>query len=198
MHIYSILSTCNPPNHIDIHMIGFKEQIPIGQGHVVDMDELEDKWTKYGYLLFSYGGLVGDTTIYYIMVPESSLPSTQWVQLNENDNSLDTYSKSFMILLKKRFLQRLCTRKIIKEYKQEAKRRVAHTNKECELEILLTMLERAMPMKKGEEIYWFRDYEQALLEVAIAETKKELEYNIRSEAKPFISSIEEIMNKQCC
>jgi hypothetical protein len=204
MHLYSFVSSHDQPHkiikHYNIggHLIDFKEHITIGQGYVVDMDELEEKWTKHGYLLFSYDGLVGGATMYYIMVLETSLSSTQWVRLNEHDNSLDNYSKPFMILLKKRFLQRLRTRKIIKEYKQEARRRVDNTNKEYEEQILLTMLERVMPMKKGEEIYWFRDYEQALLEVAIEETKKALDCKVRSEAETFTSSIEEIMNKQCC
>ena len=204
MHLYSFISSNDQPHtmikyyNVGGHLIDFKEHITIGQGYVVDMDELEEKWTKYGYLLFSYDGLVGGATMYYIMVLEPSLSSTQWVRLNEHDNSLDNYSKPFMILLKKRFLQRLRTRKIIKEYKQEAKRRVEHTNKADELEILLTMLERVMPMKKGEEIYWFRDYEQTLLEVAIEETKHTLEYKIRPAAEFCTQSIEEIVNKQCC
>lgn len=205
MYIHSIVSTCGQPYYVGSDMIDFKEQIPIGQGHVVDMDELEEKWAKNGYLLFSYDGLLGTPIIYYIMVQVPTLSSKQWVKFNENDNSFDIYSKPFIVLLKDRFLQRLRTRKIIKEYKKEAKRRVEHTNKECELEVLLTMLKRVMPMKKGEEIYWFRDYEQALLEVAIEETKQALEYKIIQENKgymkateSFTHTVEEIVNKQCC
>ena len=209
MHFYSILSSkfIGRSCTVGLYVIDTMEQVPIGQNHVVDMDLLEQKWTKCGYLLFYYEGLTNTNekvSMYFIMV-STPLPSTHWFQLIENndhlDNTLELYAKPFLFLLKKRFTQRLSTRKIIKEYKQEAKRRAANSMKECEEEILLTMLERVMPIKKGEEIYWFRDYEQALLEVAMEETKEALEYKFRPGNEGFDAAKEsfmELLNKQSC
>ena len=107
-------------------------------------------------------------------------------------------------------MQRLRTRKIIKEYKQESTRRAkdAVIPKESEEEILLTLLERVLPTKKGEEIYWFRDYEHALLEATIEETKQAIKLRFRpgncikvDESITHLEvahTIEEIVNKQCC
>lgn len=192
---------------MNLYVVDLMEQVLIGQNHVVDIDVLEQKWTKCGYLLFSYEGLT-DTkkeTLYFVMVSMPTPPSAHWFQLIENndylDSTLEPYAKPFLFLLKKRFRQRLSTRKIIKEYKQEAKRRATNSMKECEEEILLTMLERVMPMKKGEEIYWFRDYEQALLEKAIEETKEALEYKFRPGNEGFDAAKEsfmDILQKQSC
>jgi hypothetical protein len=178
------------------------------------MDVLEEKYMRCGYLLFSYEGLTEtyeNVKIYILMVSIPCL-SSDWFRFDEHntrrDSVIEALAKPFLFLLKKRFVQRLSTRKIIKEYKQEAKRRVTNgitSSKECEEEILLSLLERVMPMKKGEEIYWFRDYEYALLEAAIKETKQAIEVRFRPGNKGFMEAeesfahtIEEIVNKQYC
>ena len=191
------------------------EDIPIGEGYVMDLDAMEEKWFKHGFLLFSYQydvplDISVDNTVYYIISSLSDLSQIplQWYELevhNGNDTYTDSLTRPFLFLFKKRFMQRLRTRKIIKEYRQEAKRRSIMSSKDCEEEILLTMLERVMPIKKGEEIYWFRDYEQTLLEEAIEETKKILEYKFRpgnegflEAAHSFEHSVAELLMKQSC
>jgi len=187
------------------------ECISIGKEHVMDMDSIEEKWSKYGYLLFSFEhdvyrpDISVDNMVYYIMIPfsdHSQLP-TQWRQVHEHDQYIhhaiyiDQLTRPFLFLFKKRLEQRLRTRKIIKEYKQEAKRRYMDFARDCEEEILLTLLERVMPIKRGEEIYWLRDYEQSLLEKAIEETKQSIEYKFRPE-NSIAGSIEKITQLQHC
>jgi hypothetical protein len=138
----------------------------------------------------------------------SQLP-TQWRQVHEHELHhniyIDQLTRPFLFLFKKRLEQRLRTRKIIKEYKQEAKRRYMDFARDCEEEILLTLLERVMPIKRGEEIYWLRDYEQSLLEKAIEETKQAIEYKFQPEndgyklaENSFAGSIERITQLQHC
>jgi len=179
--------------------MAFSSYVPIGQDHVMDMDTVEQTWTRYGYLIFYHCFEEEDTT-YYILIPTQHNTPPCW---NAVDSTDPLYS--FFFLFEKRLLQRLRTRKIIKEYKREAVRRAADASNECEEEILVTMLERVMTMKKGEELYWFRDYEQALLEKEMKELHDTIEYKFRpgnvgfmGASESFTDSIHEIVNKQHC
>ena len=181
-----------------MHLMAFSSYIPIGQDHVMDMDTVEQTWMKYGYLLFYHCS--EEEATYYILLSTQHNTPLSWNEVDATDSL-----KSFFFLFEKRLLQRLRTRKIIKEYKREAKRRAADVTSECEEEILLSMLERIMTMKKGEELYWFRDYEQALLESAIKEMQHAIEYKFRpgnvgymKASESFSDSIQDIVNMQHC
>jgi hypothetical protein len=170
--------------------------ISIGQDHVMDIDTVEHTWLNYGYLLFFYD----EEPTYYILLPTNVNIPLFWNEIDSADPLT-----AFYFLFEKRFLQRLRTRKIIKEYKQEAARRVSDSSSDSKEDILLGMLERIMTMKKGEELYWFRDYDQALLEKEIKELHDTIEYKFRpgnegfmKASESFTDSIQEIVNKQHC
>jgi len=192
----------------------------IGQGHVVDMDDLEEKWTAHGGLLFSMD-VIGES-VYYILLARP-FHHEQWLHIDSQptsqDSDADRHARPFLFLLEKRLQQRLRTRKIIKDYACEAKRRINSSQASptsTEKEILLSLLERVMPQKKGEELYWFRDYEYALLKEAIDEIKRDMNRtethlvpcntpsanpcNMPS-ANPCNmpwNSLEEMLSRQCC
>ena len=181
-----------------MYLMASSYSIPIGQDHVMDMDKVEQTWMTYGYLLFHHCS--EEETTYYILISTQHNIPPSWNEVDATDSL-----KSFFFLFEKRLLQRLRTRKIIKEYKREAKRRAADVTNECEEEILLSMLERIMTMKKGEELYWFRDYEQTLLEAAMKEMQHAIEYKFRpgnvgfrKASESFSESIQDIVNKQHC
>lgn len=164
--------------------------IEIGPDHVVDIDDVEKKWQD-GSVLFSIeytSPITGTETVYYVMMPKQNKVRMYLDPNNtELDTQIDNIARPFLFLLEKRLQQRLRTRKIIKDYTNEAKRRSSKPSQENE--ILLGLLERAMPKKKGEEIYWFRDYEYALLAEAIKKTKQEI---------TTVMTIKDILNKQYC
>ena len=175
--------------------------IYIGEEYPVDMDNIEHSWSLFGCIVFVYPY---DSTRhdYYIMTPTNQNTPWFWKELCEEET--DTM-RIFFSLLEKRFHQRLRTRKIIKEYTDEAKRRASNNSKETEEEILISLLERAIKMKKGEEIFWYRDYEYALLEEAIKITQSELEYKFRpgnsgyeKAYESFTHTIEDIINRHSC
>jgi len=179
--------------HEAIHDVHVSERVrltpenclPFGCLHPVDIDQMETLWNTHGHLLLYYTWVSPKSStaknVYYLIV-ESPLPQTNTYYevvepVTHHDTAEEQMTGPFLFLFMKRFSQRLRTRKIIKDYVKEAQRRAIHEGHSHSYTIQLSLLERAMNvhMEKGEELYWFREYERGLLESALQDTKWALE-----------------------
>jgi hypothetical protein len=159
--------------------------LPFGYSYPVDIDQMETLWNTHGHLVLYYTWVSPESAtqenVYYLIV-ESPLPQTKTYYeviepVTQKDTAEEQTTGPFLFLFMKRFSQRLRTRKIIKEYTKEAQRRATYESQPHPYTIQSTLLERAMQvhMEKGEELYWFREYERGLLEIALQDTKWAME-----------------------